>query len=262
MKINARHLILDLLLARHGQPLEAREAIQAADLFGISANATRVALARLAADNLIAASGRGRYLLGERGRELAGDIAGWRHVEHRLRPWQGGYIGVVTSQLGRTDRTAVARRERALHLLGFRLLDRGLHVRPDNIEASVDAVRERLYRLGLEDTAPVFIISTWSQPGENQVRALWQDCDLDSIYQTHCATLDAWLARAGELDPADAARESFLLGGRAIRDLVYDPLLPDSFVGAGLRQRFFDTVRRYDAAGHAIWRRFYAQGND
>lgn len=261
MKVNARHLILDLLLARQGQSIAAREVIQAAQLFGISANATRVALARLAADDLVMASGRGRYLLGTHARDLAGDIATWRQIEHRLRPWQGDYIGVLTSQLGRSDRSALARRERALQLLGFRALDKGLHVRPDNIEADVSAVCERLRRLGLEDSAPVFLISRWQQPDDTAVRQLWQSPDRDAAYRQHCETLEAWLTRAPGLDPADAARESFLLGGRAIRDLVYDPLLPDAFVDATARQRFFDAVRRYDAAGHAIWRRFFSQGD-
>lgn len=257
MKVNARHLILDLLLARQGEPIAARELILACELFGISANATRVALARLAAEDLVMASGRGRYLLGTHALDIAGDISTWRRIEQRLRPWQGDYIGVLTSQLGRSDRTALARRERALQLLGFRLLDKGLHVRPNNIEPDVAAVHDRLRRLGLEDSAPVFLISAWQEPDEARVRALWENQDRDAAYLQHCETLETWLERAPGLDPADAARESFLLGSRAIRDLVFDPLLPDVFVDAAARQRFFDAVRRYDAAGHAIWQRFF-----
>ncbi len=61
----ARHLILDLLVAKDGEPLQVREAIIACRLFGLTENSVRVALARLAAESLVegrsaAATGSGR----------------------------------------------------------------------------------------------------------------------------------------------------------------------------------------------------------
>ena len=147
MKINAKHLILDLLLANHNTPLSAKDAIYACALFGISDNSVRVALARASADGLLCAAGRGTYCLGDSALELAGDVATWRTKEQRLRSWQGNYLVVLSHSLGRSDRSALRHRERALAMLGFKELETGLHIRPDNIEDNILMVRKRLYSL-------------------------------------------------------------------------------------------------------------------
>src|SRR5690606_11792537 len=72
--------------------------------------------------------------------------------------------------------------------------------------------------------------------------------------------LESWLARWSAGTPSlsieAAARESFLLGNDAIRQLVFDPLLPAPLVDVDARRAFVDAVRRFDAVGHSIWRRF------
>jgi phenylacetic acid degradation operon negative regulatory protein len=52
--------------------------------------------------------------------------------------------------------------------------------------------------------------------------------------------------------------ESFLLGGRVIRQLVLDPLLPEPIVEAAERRALVGAMRRYDKVGHACWRSFFA----
>ena len=59
------------------------------------------------------------------------------------------------------------------------------------------------------------------------------------------------------LDPDVAAREAFLLGGAAIRKVVFDPLLPPPFVDTEARRAFVETVERFDRAGRVIWQRFF-----
>ena len=55
--------------------------------------------------------------------------------------------------------------------------------------------------------------------------------------------------------------ECFLLGGRAIRELAFDPLLPEPIVRGELRRGLIDEMRRYDAAGRRVWRKFmHAEG--
>jgi phenylacetic acid degradation operon negative regulatory protein len=68
--------------------------------------------------------------------------------------------------------------------------------------------------------------------------------------------LERWLANARRLDLDDAARESFLLGDEAIRQIVFDPLLPAPLVDEQARAAFVDAVIRFDAAGQAIWKDF------
>ncbi len=50
--------------------------------------------------------------------------------------------------------------------------------------------------------------------------------------------------------------ETFLLGGRAIRQLVLDPLLPEPIVAAGERRELVQALRDYDRAGRGCWRAF------
>lgn len=258
MQTNAKSLILNLLNAAHGQPLQARDGITAAALFGISANSVRVALARLSAEALIEAAGRGSYQLGPMAMELYGDVASWRHAQQRLRPWHGDYLAVFSAGLGRTDRMALRRRERALQLLGFRPLEKGLHVRPNNIQADVPAVRQRLDKLGLEPQARLFVASAFDRANEAQIHALWDGPALTASYQHLDQQLTDWLQRAPQLELEVAAREAFLLGNKAIRQVVFDPLLPDPLVDTVARQNFIAGVQRFDQAGQQIWKRLFA----
>ncbi|MDF3031751.1 MAG: PaaX domain protein C-domain [Moraxellaceae bacterium] len=147
--------------------------------------------------------------------------------EQRVKEWKGGWVAVHVGALGRSDRVALRARDRALALLGLRELDRGFFVRPDNLAGGVAGVRERLHKLGVEEDAVVFLASEF----------------------------DA--AREGELEPEVAARESFLLGNDAIRQLVFDPLLPEPLVDSGERRAFVAAVQDFDRAGHEIWRRLW-----
>lgn len=258
LKTNPKSLILELLLANGDKPLSAREAIHACALFRISESSLRVTLARLSATGLIDAAGRGMYRLGPAATDLAGDVATWRALESRMRPWTGSYIVVHSGALGRSDRAALQRRERALHMLGFRAMERGLHIRPDNIERDIDAVRQRLYKLGLDREAAVFLASDFDSAREASIRKLWDCAALNRTYQQLNAQLEAWMAGADRLALDVATRESFFLGGGAIRHLVFDPLLPEPLVDAAARHTFIQTVHQFDDAGRAIWSRFFA----
>jgi len=89
------------------------------------------------------------------------------------------------------------------------------------------------------------------------VDLLWDGAALNRAYRATQQRLEAWLAGAAHLPTPQAARESFFLGGAAIRQLVYDPLLPEPMVDGALRQAFIHSVHAFDAAGRAIWNRFY-----
>jgi len=251
---NPRQLILNLLLAAGEAPLSARDLVASCALLGIRENSTRVALARLAAARRVEADGRGTWRLGPDAASLAADVATWRQAGSRLRAWRGDWVAVHVGALGRSDRVALRARERALSLLGLRELDSGFHVRPDNLAGGVSAARERLHKLGLESTAAVFLARDFDGEREQRARALWDTRALDSGYRSTTRQLERWLAQADSLDVQTAARESFLLGNAAIRQLVFDPLLPAPLVDADARSAFIDAVRRFDSAGQRIWR--------
>ncbi len=254
MKPTAKNLILGLLLASEGEALGARDFVGACALFDIRENNARVALVRLTAEGLIEAEGRGSYRLAGAAHELADQVATWRRAEQRLRPWSGGYLAVHSGALGRSDRTALRRRGRALQMLGFRELERGFYLRPDNIE-DVASVRDRLYALGLEREASVFVAQAFDAERSARIRMLWDGKALNANYRKQRTRLETWMAKAERLETDVAARESFLLGGSAIREVVFDPLLPEPFVDTAARRAFIEAVRAFDRYGQALWRR-------
>jgi phenylacetic acid degradation operon negative regulatory protein len=253
----ARSLILNLLLASEERSQSARETIASCALFGIRENNVRVALARLVAEGLIEPTRRGIYRLGPQAAALADDVATWRMAEERVRDWAGGWITAHVGPLGRSDRVALRARDRALAMLGLRELDRGLYVRPDNLTGGVDEARERLLRLGLEPAAAVFVATGFDAEREARAGKLWDGERLSQAYRTTRRELEQWHMHAGTLGPEAAAREAYLLGNEAIRQIVFDPLLPAPLVDVEERREFVAAVRRHDDAGRDCWRRLH-----
>lgn len=238
--------------------MSARDAIASCALFGIQENSVRVALVRLSAAGMIEAEARGTYRIGPKAAELADDVRTWRTAESRVRKWSGAWLAVHCGAVGRSDRSALRQRERALQLLGFRELDRGFFVRPDNLVGGVTEVRSRLNKLGLDSDAAVFLVTSFDSERDERARSLWNGRALTRSYIQTRQRIEKWLARAKSIDLEVAARESFLLGTDAIRRLVFDPLLPDPLADVNERRAFVATVIELDRVGHAIWRRLFS----
>ncbi|MCH8498152.1 MAG: hypothetical protein LAT63_06730 [Marinobacter sp.] len=258
-KPNPQRLLMNLLTAFGNQPITAQEGIQACELFGVSSNSTRVALARLSAEGLIESCGRARYRLTSRANALASEVQGWRLSLERLTSWQGEWLAVHTAELGRSDKPALRRRNRALQLNGFAELRKDLYLRPANLAGGAAAMRSRLRRQGLETTALVASLDDLAPEDDAHARTLWDSSALEQGYRDTTRALVDWLDKMPELEPEDAARESFIIGDRAIRQWVFDPLLPDALVDAPLRAQFLAALLEFDAAGHGIWRRLYLE---
>lgn len=257
VKPNPRRLILNMMVAAGDVPFGARNAVDACALFGVAENSARVTLARLSTEGLIESSGRGMYQLTEHAHRFAADALGWRDAMKRLKAWKGDWVAVHASELKRSDRSALRQRERAIELNGLRELNKDLYLRPNNLKGGVEGVRQRLYKLGLEEQAAVFVLSQLDPDREARAKGLWQSLALTRRYQETAQALEKWLDRADKLEPDVAARESFVIGDKAIRQMVFDPLLPDDLVDAGARQAFFDVLLRYDLAGRKIWQQLY-----
>jgi phenylacetic acid degradation operon negative regulatory protein len=140
-------------------------------------------------------------------------------------------------------------------LLGLRELDRNLYVRPDNLAGGVAGIRERLHVLGLEAAAAIFLATQFDEAREKRARSLWEGRALTRAYDQARRQLEAWMARAERLDPEVAARECYLLGDKAVRQLVFDPLLPAPLVDTAARAAFTDVVLEFDEVGRNLWRR-------
>ncbi|VVP74853.1 hypothetical protein PS934_00123 [Pseudomonas fluorescens] len=259
MKPCAKSLVLDLLIAKSGAPLQVREAITACELFGISENNVRVTLARLTTEALLEGAGRGIYRLGAQASRLSAQLFEWRNLDQQLRPWSGGYLMVACNALGRSDRGVLRQRERALHMFGFAELDKDLYVRPDNLEPGIESLSRRLIELGLEPAAIVFQGMGFDDGQTQRIQSLWDGAALNASYRRHGEKLQNWSLRAKQLGLDEAARESFLLGREAIRQMVFDPLLPQPLVDVALRTEFLACATRFVDHGHQIWRAFLQQ---
>jgi phenylacetic acid degradation operon negative regulatory protein len=260
MKISPRRLILDLLLAGNGLPLSAKEAVAACILFEIGEVSARVALTRLLSGELIESAGRGLYKLGPNALKVAAEVETWRTANQRTREWYGDFITIHTSSLGRTDRSALSRRERAFKMLGFKELEKGLYIRPNNIEENISAIHSRLESLGLEAEAIVCLSSNFEEAIKRRITALWNCADLIETYKNTSQQLEQWMSSADQLTLKIAAQESLLIGRAAIHQVVFDPMLPTPMIDIIEREKFINTVIKFDQVGGVIWKRLRENG--
>jgi phenylacetic acid degradation operon negative regulatory protein len=254
----AKSLILDLLSTIGDRSMPVRALVAAADLFAIEENSLRVALARLLAAETVERDERGEYRLGRRAAAVQQQVRSWRRIEDRVCQWNGGWLGVHTGALRRESRATLERRRRALRFLGFRELVPGLQIRPDNLTASREALYEELVTLGLPTAAPVFSMAMLDGSSDTAARALWDGDALVADYRRSRAELEESEARLPAISARNAMVESFLLGGRVIRQIVLDPLLPEPIVPAGELRDLVAAMRRYDKLGHSCWRAFFS----
>jgi phenylacetic acid degradation operon negative regulatory protein len=183
-------------------------------------------------------------------------VASWARVEERMVEWDGRWIAVHTGGLSRSRRGAQRSRLRALDFLGFRELVPNLWIRPHNLAGGVIEVRRQLHALGLESKAPVFAIGDLDRPSEAYARGLWDVSALLAGYRKMRRALEDSERQMKRLPVEETMVESFLLGGRAIRQLSFDPLLPEAIMPGAERAALARVMRRYDRVGKQSWSAF------
>jgi phenylacetic acid degradation operon negative regulatory protein len=254
-----RSLALDLLSTLRGESMPVGALVAAGALFGIPENGMRVALTRLLGAGALARDERGRYRLGPAAAPLNERVVAWRSLEDRVRCWEGGWVAVHCAGLPRGRGAAAERAARALRLLGFAQFARDLALRPDNLRGGVAGVREELRGLGLPARAEVFALSELDADAESRARGLWDAAALRAGYARSRLALAKSEARLQRATEEAAMVESFRLGGRVIRELVSDPLLPEPLVPVAVRRALAAALRRYDRAGRRVWAGFMAR---
>lgn len=252
MSLTAKSLILDLLSTVRTGAMPVRALVAAGALFGIAGNGIRVELARLLACGLVERNERGQYRLARAAEAVQSRVAAWRRIEDQMVEWRGGWVGVHAAVSHKT-RTAGRRRRRAFDFLGFRELEPALWVRPDNLRGGVPETRRQLHRLGVEESVPVFLLSQLDGDTEARARALWDVRALEAGYREICSALAASERAISQASVEEAMVETFLVGGRAIRQLAYDPLLPEPLVSTEERKRVVQAMKKYDDVGRQCW---------
>jgi phenylacetic acid degradation operon negative regulatory protein len=237
--------------------------VAAGALFDIAENSVRVTVTRLLASGQVERDERGRYRLGAEADPVDRQVRAWPDLSRRTRAWKGGWIAVHLSP-GTRERGAAAKlRARALRFKGFEPLRPSLAIRPDNLRGGLDTLRGELGALGLDAGGPgeplVFAMSGLDAASDDVARSLWSTDELRAAYDRSRAMLEQSLSELPALDEGAAMVESYLLGGRVLRQLVLDPLLPDEILPGETRTALVETMRRYDTVGRRSWAAFMAR---
>ncbi|MGB5811168.1 MAG: hypothetical protein WBG86_11595 [Polyangiales bacterium] len=258
MRLTARSIVVEVLsVASTGYmpALRVGLIIESCALFGFTSNTVRVALAKMRAEGMVVSTQRGLYALGPAAHPVNDQVLGWREAGRKTIAWDLSWVAANTGHMPRSDRPEYRRRVRALKFLGFRELAQGLHLRPNNLEAGVVGVRQKLARLGLED-AIVTRLDELSAQDDERARNLW---DTDAIVaQCHAwvGKLSASRAKWQDQPLTTTTREAYLLGREVIRAIVLDPLLPEPLVASESREKLIEAMSTYSNEGLTLWRRY------
>lgn len=237
--------------------MPVRALVAAGRLFGVAENNMRVTLARLVARGSVERDERGRYRLGPRSEAMKAQVTSWRRVEERVsRDWDGSWVAVHTAGLAPAREGPRRRRGQALRLFGFRALTPGLELRPNNWTGGVVSLRSELLALGLEPDALVVELRELDEASDRRARSLWDILGLEQSYRDWAAEIDASEARLPELPLEEAMVETFLVGGRVLRQILLDPLLPAEIADPNPRAGLVSRMREYDRLGRSCWASF------
>ena len=261
MQTTARSLILDLLSTLRRGSMPVRALIEAGALLGLAENNIRVSLARLYAGGHVERDERGRYRLGPAVAAISDRLRGWRGLDTKTVAWRGDWIAAQGKPPGRgADRE---RRARALDLLGFRELEPGLSLRPDNLVDGIEGARSSLSALC--EGAPalrIFRVADLDPETERMALRLWDDEALAGEAKASVRRLQNSAASIRSLGPdqeAAAMVESFLVGGEVLRQLMRHPLLPPEILAPEPLTALLTEMKRYDTLGRGAWARFLAR---
>jgi len=268
-------LILDLLSTVRRGAMPVGCLVEAGGLFGLAPNNVRVSLSKLVTEGRVVRDERGQYRLGAAAAAASDRLRPWRRLEEQQRPWNGEWLAVHALRRGRGAERR--RRDRALALMGFRALEPGLCVRPDNLRVGIAGVRGYLASQlspldpldpldagapedGADPPGPlVYCMRDLDRATEARARGLWDADALTEQYRAWSDALDESRARLAQMSTDEAMVETFLVGRGAVRFLHLDPLLPVEIIDPAARAELVASARAYDELGRARWAPFLSR---
>lgn len=251
-----KRVVLNFLRIRRGRPTPVRVLIAVSEVFGFTANATRVAIARLSKEGMIESDERGLYRLTDNGLSIARHLEEWRLGEERLREWDGTWLAVALP--GKP--TARNDRKRSLLAMEYMGLREGLEliwVRPNNLVETMGATTAKLYAVGLERRAEPFVAEYFrSSLTSRWKRSLWARDKRDRRYRDMLERLSVSRSRVESVTMREGLVESFLMFADGVRMLARDPLLPEEIASGELRRRLTHELLGYESMIQSIWTEF------
>ena len=109
------------------------------------------------------------------------------------------------------------------------------------------------------DCTSAFVVRDLDPSSDLEARSLWDAAALADECRASLADLQASEARLERLSDEEAMVESFLVGGRILRQLVRHPLLPPEILDPAPLRDLLDAMKHYDARGRDAWARFLSR---
>jgi phenylacetic acid degradation operon negative regulatory protein len=150
-------------------------------------------------------------------------------------------------------------------MMGFRELETGFFFRPENLKGGLREVRMRLAALTADPRKPecalgrVFVVSDLDPVSDLEVRSLWDADAIAAEARSALTSLQDSEARMTRLSNDEAMAESFLVGGRVLRQLVRHPLLPAEILPPAPLADLIGAMKHYDELGRVAWANFLAR---
>lgn len=256
-KINARHLVLDLMYASPHSTISIKRMLCAAQLLGISDNGIRVAVTRLCQENIIRAVERGVYQLVQKKFDSAFISLKKTPQMQFSECWEKGYLLAYSGHLGRVDRTALSKREKTFQYYGFKPIEQNLYVRPDNLGLTLSDLKQHMVKFGCEAELRLFKVSELDQ-GIN-IQALWDIKYLNQQYLATIQHIQNWFNALAKMNLQQAALSSFEVGKAGIFAMRSDPLLPSEWIDTHARQSCEEMVQKIEKEGILVWEKLFQQ---
>lgn len=257
--ITAPALVLDLLVSG-GDSLQASDFARAGALLGLSAATVRVSLNRLVGQRKIQRTARGTYALIEGEDPLTVLLAQWHERTRSLVEWHNTWVGVLDSDLRRSDKKQWRHHELTLSLFGFKRLRSGLAIRPDNLQGGVPELHTKLVSLGLSADAVVCRLDSLSSKQEQEAWQCWNIKELDALDRHWLKRLKNSSAQIRKLDTERAVLEALMTGRAVIAHLMRDPLLPEQMRPTHSQSKLVDAALQYQSEARKLWRIWLSQG--
>ena len=223
--------------------------MRGAELLGIQANAARVALSRLKRDGLISRSARGEYRVAPEAPALHPALARWRELDRHLSPWQGDWLALPRSHRSRTGSPSERRWLRAQRMFGLCRWRNDVYLRPSNLRGGLSALCEGLSRARVEALEDAFVMV---HP-KLRIDDFYDRPGLDAGYRTTTQKLTRAITRLETLPLEKAAAESFALGAETLRQLAFDPWLPDTGCDSEARRACIEAAKEHDQLARRVW---------
>lgn len=244
--LTPKAIILNILRASHPHPLSTANILETGDVLGVSANNMRVSLTRLVASGLISSPSRGLYQLAAETNIISSYLESWRQGNKRIGQWDQSWLAAIPSK--------PYKHLKALERMGFREISAGLWARPNNLTLSQHQLTNILNGFQVQFDVSPFVMHSLNEAEVQSWKSLWPSEDtLNEQYLFAVTELQQSISRLPQQTLKQQLKETFLLGGEAIKTLMAAPLLPNDWIQTSALEQLTDAMLDYDVVGRNIW---------